>query len=238
MTRQKIDKLPAKAGQMTLGDAHHRHIIKVLRMKPGDIFTLFDGKGLEAKGEIISYDNKSLSVRMDAPKKVDRESKVFITLAFALSKGQKPEFVLQKGTEIGVKRFIIFSSKRSVTLVTNDNLALKMKRWETVIESACGQSGRTKTPIITYSSSTSKMLKEIEEELRLCFDPEADSLFSKKILPPLPKSVALLIGPEGGLTKSELLEATKNGFEKIKFSERILRAETAAICAVIPFGID
>ncbi len=226
-----------QGGKLTLNKDHHHHLIHVLRYNIGDIITLFDELGYEARGEIVSIEKESLTVLTENSKLVDREPKVRITMAFALSKGQKPEFVLQKCTEIGVSEFLIFPSERSIVRLDEKKIPLKIKRWKKVMESACMQSGRAIVPKIDYIPDFAKLLLTIDSKKRYCPDLRAKGTLLETIKGFSSKSAALLIGPEGGLTEKEMKSAENGGFERIKISNRILRSETAAIVAAFPFTL-
>jgi 16S rRNA (uracil1498-N3)-methyltransferase len=235
--RQIVDILPKEPGTFTLGEKAHRHLIRVLRMKSGDTITLFDRNGFEAQAKIDEISKDSVICLLEQPQHIDREPKRKVTLAFALTKGVKPDLVLQKGTELGVSKFCIFIAERSVSRPAPGKIDDKLKRWQKIIDAACEQSGRTKTPTIHFFSTFSTLLLDRNEKARFCLSPDATESVVQKSAD-APDSVALLIGPEGGLTSDEQALAISNNFTPINMGRCILRAETAAIAAVVPFILD
>lgn len=234
--RMPYPDLPDRPAPIELGADHYHYYIDVLRLTTGCEITLFDSAGREAVCRIVRISPKRLDVEILRLSKVNREASRSITLAFALPKGEKPDLVLQKATELGVSRFVIFLAERSVSRPAADRLTKKIERWEKIVTFAVTQCGRTSLPRIVFHENLQSALVELDSELKLLFKPGAASL--KKYLVDPPPSVSLLIGPEGGLTDQEMEMATDNGFMSVSFGKRILRAETAAIAAVVPFALD
>ena len=237
MNRRWVEKIPDQPGPVKLGQEHHRHLVRVLRMGIGDRVVLFDGTGRESEAEIVKIDNRNMTLQVKQPRFVDREARCDVTLVFALSKGQKPDLVLQKGTELGVRKFMIFLSQRSVPRLAQKKIDERRKRWAAIVQSACTHSGRNFIPQVSFHPSLEDVLPQIKSDLRLCL-----AVGAKRNLAQVEKStsqsVALIVGPEGGLTDSEQKLIEDYDFSFVTFGNRILRAETAAIVAVVPFLLD
>jgi len=235
--RRFVDFLPDLPGEIALGEKHYRHLVRVLRMKIGECVTLFDGSGREAISKITNISPGSVSVEIDQIHQIRREPNCKITLAFAMTKGQKPDFILQKGVELGVSSFFLFTSDRSVARIPIEKLESRRERWEGIIEAACTQSGHNYRPGITFFHDTFQMLQSVRTSIRLCMNPEGDrSIMEFKN--PLPEEITVMVGPEGGFSDREIEAALENNFFMTRMTQGILRAETAAITAVVPFVLE
>lgn len=237
LKRISIEKLPENQGTMKLGPKFYNRLTRVLRMKPVDKLILFDSTGREAQAQIIDEDSNGITVQFNKPVFADREPACDITLAFAMPKGHKPDLIIQKGTELGVRKFLLFNAERSISRLSGKRIDSKLNRWNEIIKAATEQCGRVFFPKLTYFPNLITLLPVINEKMRLCFKPDANNKMSA-IVERKPDSVALLIGPEGGLTTQESDQAKKQGFIPVTFGKRILRLETAAIAAVVPFSLD
>ena len=237
MRRKAVDRLPETPGELILGPEYHRHLVRVLRLNIGDSILLFDRKGFESKAKIVAIETNSVAVDCLAPVLVDKEPECDITLAFALPKVGKPDFIFQKGTELGAKRFLVFLSERTVTRPAPEKMAERLSRWSAIVQGAAEQSGRTTIPDVSFYPTLEAVMENIGAGLRLALLPEADQGLSAH-LRPLPDAVNLLIGPEGGFSETEIQLIIGQNFLPVTFGKRILRAETAAIVAVAHFSLD
>ena len=237
LKRLFIQKLPVESGTLVLGPDVYNRLARVLRMQTGDNLAIFDSRGYETNARIVNLQKNKTTVRIQKAAKISRESSWDITLAFAMPKGHKPDLILQKGTELGVRKFMIFNAERSVSRPSEKRIQTKISRWNEIIKSAVEQCGRTYFPELLFFPDAVALLSNINETVRLAFLPDATmniySFMNKK-----PDTVALLIGPEGGFTPSERESIKKFNFFTVSLGRRILRAETAAITAVAPFSFD
>ena len=152
MSRHFVEQLAA--GTMTLaGDVAH-HLLHVLRVAPGAKVQLFDDRGRQADATVVACAKKTVVVEVEEPGEADVESPLAITLLFALSKGQKPEWIVQKGVELGVREFVIFPAQRSVARWAPDDVPRKLARLETVAKGAAAQCGRAFLPVVRYAADT------------------------------------------------------------------------------------
>jgi len=211
------------------------HLRKVLRLAPGDHVTVFDDTGWEHEAVVRSFSADRGDIDILRSCRPDRESSLQITLALALTKGEKMDWVVEKATELGVQTFVPFVSSYTVPKLDDRKMATRIGRWQRIALSAVKQCGRTAVPrILTLCE-----LREIVEQpgtdtLKLFFWERENHLTLKQIYKTKPDSRALLlvVGPEGGFSATEAEDARQHGFELVRLGRRILRAETAALAAV------
>ena len=223
--------------KIVLSDANMHHILNVMRMHKGDKFEVVL-KSMIYTVELMSTKPFSFEVR-DIVKE-EKELKNKVTLFYALSKGDKNEFVMQKATELGASRIVLLLSKRSVLKMTNQDFLRKKERFERIIKEASEQSKRSSIPEILGVYP----LDNIPNDL-LCDKNyvayECDSGSTTKTLDTFlnineNESVSVLIGSEGGISEEEIECLKARGFETISLGKRILRTETAAGYALSVLG--
>ncbi len=221
------------AGRQTLtGEAVH-HLRDVRRVRPGQQIVLFDGQGLEARATIVTVGSDRIEVDVTAPQRAGRESPLALTLAFALSKGDKPEWICQKAVELGVSSLIVFAAERSVARWTPARTPAKLDRLTAAIRGACAQSGRAATPPVHYAASFDQALNMAQNAaLRIALSPTAEQSLDALLATSRVESVCLLTGPEGGLAPLELQLLAENDWRLARFGPRILRAETSTLAAI------
>ena len=217
---------------VTLEDTTSHHLLRVLRIKPGESLLLFNGDGKEYLAVLEESFKKQARVLVQKSWQPDRESKLHLTLGQGISRGDRMDFVMQKAVELGVASIMPLWTKRSQVQLSGKRLEKRLSHWRGVIRSACEQSGRvylpalhnaTKLPDWCYGNGHGK------RTLQLVLDPAASMQLSD--LTPTPE-IRILIGPEGGLEDDELSMAEKSGFKRIRLGPRILRTETAALATV------
>lgn len=215
-----------------LPDREAHHLIRVCRKKIGDYIYLIDGKGKEFLGKVLSIKEKGkrLYVEVEIIKMV-REEKVKMPQLIGLIpllKGDKSEFLIEKGTELGIDKFILYYSTYTIPKIERK----KITRFKEKALTALKQSGRLLFPEIEISEDLLQTLKNLPKgnTLKLLATPYS-SFNPKKIwdyLQEKPEKIFLLSGPEGGFTEKEIKVALSTGFKEIKLAENILRAETAS----------
>ena len=201
-----------------------------LRLHRGSPVTLFDGRGGEFLAELTLISREGARARVDARRTVDLESPLFILLAQCLSSGDRMDITLQKSTELGVAVFAPISSERSVVRLAPERVDRRIAHWRNVAVAACEQCGRNRVPEVASLRDIDSFLVDAETPgLRLMLAPGAKQRL--KDLEP-PRSVTLLVGPEGGLTPTEKRTAERSGFVPVALGPRVLRTETAPIAAI------
>ncbi len=213
-----------------------RHIKKVLRLKQGDIITLFDGAGNEYEARIISLSAGSVNVSIIRNFPSTTESPVQIIVAQAFLKQRKMDNLVRQLTELGITKWVPFISKRSVPKPDNKRLTARTNRWEKISREALKQCNRGRIMEIGQTVSFKDTFNiSKQSSLKIAFWENE----SKPINLALSQSkrhfnnIFIMIGPEGGFTSQEIEKAKACGFITATLGPRILRAETATIAASV-----
>ena len=160
----------------------------------------------------------------------DRESPLFLTLAVAVARGSKLDWVVEKATELGVSRILPFTSQRTVP--RREEFTGRVERWRRIADSAAAQCGRARCPAIVDVSKYSEVLSAgAGHDFSLLFREGCHEPIERSRFAP-PRRLLIVTGPEGGFAPGEAAEAERQGFFHADLGPRILRAETAAIVAV------
>ncbi len=219
----------------TLTGPEFEHMKKVLRLKPGERVTLFDDTGWEHEAIIQSYGAGVADLEIQRSYQPMRESPLDITLAQAMGKGEKMDWVVEKATELGVQAVLPFVSSYTVPRLTADKMQKRHSRWEKIAVSAAKQSGRTRIPKILELCDFDEVIqKDWSCDLKILFCP-GESVLGLNQLKGERKHLAallLVIGPEGGFTAEEVEQASHHGFHTVQLGKRVLRTETAAVAVL------
>jgi len=205
------------------------YLLKVLRLRPGNPLTVFNGEGGEFSARIT--DQRPAIIEIGEFHDHEVESPLEITLAQGVSKGDRMDTAIQKAVELGVTRIVPVMTERSVVNLKGERREKRTRRWQSIIASACEQCGRNRLPAIEEPVGLGEWLDggALEGACSLVLDPEAGAGFSDL---ERPSHVCLLIGPEGGLTGAEIRTANDAGYDSVGLGPRVLRTETAAITAI------
>jgi len=217
-----------------LSPAQAHQVCHVLRLTPGDGIVVLDDSGFEYDAVLLTVTGREATCRIGEKRPAGGEPQVQVTLFQSLLARDKFEWVLQKGTEVGVTRFVPVLTRRSI--VRGKRIEeKKFTRWRRILTEAAEQSHRGRVPQLDPE------IDFVEAAARLgSFDcsvlaaPCDQGVSLKDALESRvekPSSVALVIGPEGGLTDAEIALACESGAVKISLGPRILRTETAAVVA-------
>lgn len=207
------------------------HHLRVRRLRAGSAVVLMDGRGRERSGIVAEVAAKQAVIAL-SPEESDSATEPSLTLklAMALIKADKLDLVIEKATELGVSDVILYSSRRCVAKPRRDRLP----RWQRIAESAAKQSQRARVPTVHAPVTYDQLLQASPDDTRLLFwERAAPSDSSPVIEPPIATCVLAAVGPEGGLTADEGDAARRAGFHILGLGPRILRAETAAIAAIV-----
>ena len=207
-----------------------QHVGIVLRMQAGDPLTLFCGDNREFSATITAVHKKKVMVVIHDVHTVNRESPRAIHLAQAISKGERMELVIQKAVELGVASITPLFTSRCVVRLDAERLAKKQLQWQAIAIAACEQSGRNTLPTIHPACPLDIYLPQAHASLKLVLHPNLNKSWRDYHFPE--GDIALLIGPEGGLSEDEVHMATSHHFQPLCLGPRILRTETAAIAAL------
>lgn len=232
LRRFKIEKEDIRGQEAIIHDRGEiRHIGKVLRLRAGDEVVLFDGEGEEYHAAITSLSPREISLTLlQKPSQVSTESPLKIILGLGLLKSTKFDWLIQKATELGVSEVVPFYSLRVVPRWEESRSRSRQLRWEKVASEAARQCGRTMVPRVHSPRSFSEALDMRFENTTRVFLWEKERTGSLKDALVHPASrIYALVGPEGGFSEPEALQAQEAGFRPIGLGPRILRAETAGI---------
>ncbi len=209
------------------------HIKKVLRLEVGSPVILLNGKGLELTGVVEVLGKDSVQVKVEASSEGAGESGVSVTLLQALLKGDKPELIVQKATELGVARIIFYTNERTVPAPAAEKIAGKLERLRRIAIEAVKQCERSVVPALDLVGFDEALALRGGDRGVVLYEGETKNSF-KKSLSFLAggKGLCLLVGPEGGFTEDETGKAVAAGFRMAGLGRRILRSETAAIAAL------
>lgn len=220
--------IPLSVGAITdLDSLAAHHATKVLRLRPGAPLILFDGHGGEYRASLREVSGSNATALIHEHDPVERESTLELTLLQALAKGDRMDTAIQKAVELGVSRIVPVYAERSVVKLKPEREQKRLRHWRGVIRAACEQCGRNRLPAIETPRAFEAALAAISDKaLRLVLAPG-----NGRRLGQLERHahVALLVGPEGGLTDAELGLAESRGYQAIHLGPRILRTETAGI---------
>jgi 16S rRNA (uracil1498-N3)-methyltransferase len=211
-----------------------RHLLRVLRLKSGDRVTLFDNSGLEYQAGIGLISDGRVHFEIIDRRMVNRESNLLIGLGLPLIRPQPVEWILQKGTELGVASFRPFYSTHSRQNFKKTETSGRRERWQRIIREAAKQCGRNVLPELFPALSFSELLEEDRTGLKI-IPFEGEAVRTLKDIEPGPASgspVLVLVGPEGGFPKEEVRLAEEKGFVPVSLGPRILRSETAALALI------
>jgi 16S rRNA (uracil1498-N3)-methyltransferase len=215
---------------ITLDDNAFNHLIRVLRMKVGENIILFNGSNQITPAVIHEINKKTVTVKTALTITDDRESPLNIHLGQVISRGEKMEFTIQKSVELGVKSITPLLSERCGVKLDAERLDKKVQQWQKIVISACEQCGRNVVPIIHPVAKLETWCTNLTTQLRLNLHPKAKH--GIKQLPNGKQDISLLIGPEGGLSDSEINMTHRYQFTDILLGPRVLRTETAALTAL------
>ena len=216
---------------LMLDETESHHLAKVMRAGVGDIFYAVDGHGLKHQAVIKEISLRQVIGEITKTTRLENEPLLKLTLAVGLCRPAKADFIVEKGTELGVSKFIFFTSERTLADDKIDKSASrKITRWRKIATAATKQSLRTVIPEIAEPVRYRDILgMAIDYHLSLIADMRLSPEDLKQMLYDGPRDVLIVVGPESGLTSAEVSAALDSGFKPIKLGPRRLRVETAAI---------
>ncbi|BCT11949.1 TPA: 16S rRNA (uracil(1498)-N(3))-methyltransferase [Neisseria meningitidis] len=215
---------------VALPDNIVRHL-NVLRVRPNENITLFDGKGKAHAARLTVLEKRRAEAEILHEETADAESPLNITLIQSISSGDRMDFTLQKSVELGVTAIQPVISERCIVRLDGERAAKRLARWQEIVISACEQSGRNTVPpvlpIIGYREALDKMPSESTKLIM--------SINRARKLGDIRQpsgAIVFMVGPEGGWTEQEEQQAFEAGFQAVTLGKRILRTETAPLAAL------
>jgi 16S rRNA (uracil1498-N3)-methyltransferase len=212
------------------GDDVH-HIVNVMRAKEGEQILVSDGAGRTSRVRLTALTPKEVKGQVVEMLTEQTEMPVRITIGQGLPKGEKMEWILQKGTELGAYSFFPFTSERTIVKLDAKKEAKKLERWRKIIKEAAEQSHRAVLPQLLPPASFRELLKQTQPYTHCAIAYEKEDGASLHQLLEMMKpedSLLILVGPEGGFSVEEVALAQAEGFFPVSLGPRILRTETAS----------
>ena len=218
-----------------------RHV-QVLRLQPGGVITLFNGEGGEHSATILRMGRSDVAVRIDAHHAIEREPKRAVHLAVGMPANDRMDWLVEKATELGVASIQPLHTAHSVLRLSGERATKKQAHWQQVAVAACEQCGGNRVPVIHPVRDLNSWLKSVPgeraaESWQNCVLSLAEG--SKGLANWLHDAsaknapVRFLSGPEGGLSPAEEALAVATQFSPVTLGSRVLRAETAALAALV-----
>lgn len=216
-------------GVCELPSAKAHHVAHVLRLAPGDAVVLFDGQGAAYDAVISKCARGEVSVQLRGRRDEDRESPLPVTLAQAVSSGERMDYTIQKAVELGVSVIQPLMAERCVVRLSGERAAKRVQHWQSVVAAACEQCGRNRVPEVRPLLPLREWLDGAATAggIRLLLVPGGSVALRE--LPHPSAMVTVLAGPEGGFTAGEAADAQRCGFQPLRLGPRVLRTETAAV---------
>lgn len=211
-----------------LSPEESRHIATVLRLEAGTAIELFDGTGFVYQGLILTISPKRITVEILSRYREEEDETPQLFLFQSILKGKKMDFLIQKATELGVHSFTPITSRYNEN---HGNLPRQTERWQRIMFESCKQCKRALPMTIAPVTALEDIDIAPFEHPLVLWEGEK-SVFLDATAVSFDRPMALLVGPEGGFHADEIKMAVEKGFKPVSLGRRILRAETAAICAI------
>ena len=233
MTRFFVEAQDLSGDVLHLTGENFQHA-RVLRLKPGEKLLVCDGQGREALCQVRQVGASDMELEILERRDSETEAAVKVSVYMAFSKADKLEHVIQKATELGAYEIVAFPSARCVSRPDEKSLKKKLERWQKIAASAAEQSGRGRIPqVITLGSFQEVLERAAQADKALLFYENEHAVTLRMALEEGSwNTVSLLTGPEGGLEEAEVEQAREAGFQVCTLGKRILRCETAPLCAL------
>ena len=215
-------------------DADASHYLKnVLRLKPGVTIALFNGEDYCDYVSLLSYESKQAIAKICKRVASSTESVLKTEIIQGLSRSDHMDWMIQKCTELGVTRISVFNANHSQISLKPAQLDKRLLHWSNIAIKACEQCGRQVPPMINFQQNLASALDEgIRRDIKIMLDFEGSRLLSEPASISSTDQIAILLGPEGGLSQAEIESAKNTGFIATSLGPRILRTETAAATAL------
>ena len=228
-------ELPLGPGvECALGENATRHV-QVLRLQPGAVLTLFDGRGGQWHAQITRIGRREVAVRVGGHEPVERELACQVTLAVGMPANERMDALIEKATELGVAAIQPLVCERSVLRVAGERAERKAAHWRAVAVAACEQCGRNRVPPVSAPIALQQWLEREGVPVERWLLSLADDAGR---LSPTQGGVCVLSGPEGGLSPAEEAAARAAGYRAVSLGARVLRADTAPLAALAWLALE
>ncbi len=230
ISRIYTDQALTPGQEIALEPTASRHLIQVLRLRPGANLELFNGNGCSYQARLELATKKHVKVQILSSSDPESEPILDIHLYISISKGERMDLAIQKSVELGVGSITPLFSQYGVVKLKGERLQKRQQHWHQVMISACEQSGRCRLPAMHDSIELEKLLEKPAYGLNLVLNHRAETNLVE--FDPPEEGINLLVGPEGGLSEAEILAAQNTGFHGVRLGPRVLRTETAPLAAI------
>jgi 16S rRNA (uracil1498-N3)-methyltransferase len=215
---------------ITLAPEAAHYLRNVLRLKVGFQLTIFNGQGGEYAATAKEISRKVVSLEIIEYRPVNLESPLAIELGLSVSRGERMDVAIQKATELGVAVITPVITQHCVVKLTDERRLQRHQHWQNIIYRACEQCGRNVPPLLNITEDFADWLGSDLPSSKIIFEPGKAETLTTYAKPN--NAVAVLIGPEGGFSEEEVVEAEQAGFTALGFGPRVVRNETAAIASI------
>jgi 16S rRNA (uracil1498-N3)-methyltransferase len=236
LPRAYVPDLDSARGRVVLSEDESAHLTRVLRLRVGAHLLVFDGRGTQYLGTLETITKNSATVALAEPSPAAREPRVTLTLAQAVLKGDKMDIAVRDATMMGVSAIVPIVTDRTVVALSAVEQSRVVERWQRVAVASAKQCGRAVVPAIAAPFRVETMLATRQERFLLqLVEPSAaarDTVVSDRLPDEPPATVLVAIGPEGGWSADEIIQAREAGARLWTLGERTLRAESAPLAAL------
>lgn len=220
----------ARSGALAVSGPAFHHLVRVQRLEAGAQLEVFDGEGLTYPARLVAVGGEAATLELGTPRQGSTLTPIAVVQG--LPKGDKLELVLQKGTELGATAFFPFAAERSVVKL-GEKAGAKQQRWQKIVEEAARQCGRADVPRVEEAQKLDKVLAALAPGTRILVLDEEEKAVRLSHAAALGEGpLAVVVGPEGGLSRDEVALLQKHGARPVTLGPRILRTETAALAAL------
>lgn len=230
LTRSFVALPLAPGAEIALPEDVAGHLVRVLRLQPGDACVLFNGDGHDYDARLVAAGKREARAEILAARPVANESPLRITLLQGIARGEKMDWILQKATELGVARVLPVDSERSEVKLDAARAEKRLAHWREVVVSACEQSGRAVVPEVLAPRPLA-LGAALRAGRGFVLDPVATHTLASLQGNPLGECT-LAIGPEGGWSPRDREQLAVAGYEGLRLGPRVLRTETAGLAAI------
>lgn len=232
LTRSHVDLALSPGRSVALPEGAANHLVRVLRLREGDECVLFNGDGHDYAARVSRIGKREVIADVLSVQPVDNESPLRLTLLQGIARGEKMDLILQKATELGVSAVVPVNAERTEVRLEGERLAKRVAHWQSVILSACEQSGRAWVPELCAPASLAEAVQGASADaVRVILDPLGELSLSTMTAPDSAR-VVIAIGPEGGWSPRDRDQLRAAGFTGLRLGPRILRTETAGLAAI------
>lgn len=226
-----IGKDTTVGSSFVLSGPEAKHAVSVRRMLQGEAIAISDGAGVKIRGTVSKVGKDTLDVSIESVETISPPT-VQLHLVQALAKGDRDELAIQACTELGLQGVIPWQADRSISIWKNEKKTKGQTRWQSIVAEAAKQSLRAYVPSVEPVQNSQELVSKLSSfDLVLVLDLEAKDSIAEVKLPPS-GTIALVVGPEGGMSEVELEAFSVAGFRPVHMGPGVLRTSTAGMAAV------